>query len=253
MKILVTGGLGWTAKAVVEELLNDGHDLTVFDLPDVPIRSFSGPVSVVRGDISNFEDVKEITKNIDIVIHLAVAIGSGDYDDPNKPFSVNVRGMYNLLESARKSGVMQLIVLGSAPVHIAHNFENKFTINKRASSSGEDHLYDLTKRLQEEIAQDFSETYHIPTLVLRVGHIVDSRKQVDPENRPLSDLEYCKGFWICRYDVAAACLHGIKNTMPGFNCYHVIGDMEAHKHFDIAKTENEFGFTPIEKFNKFGV
>ena len=253
MKILVTGGLGWTAKAVVEELLTNGHEVTVFDLPKASIQSFSGPINVVCGDISNCNDVKEVTKDIDVVIHLAVAIGSGDYNNSSKPFSVNVQGTYNILEEARQSGVKQIVVLGSAPVHIAYNFKNKFSAKDRASSNGEDHLYDLTKRLQEEIAQDFSQTYNIPTLVLRVGHIVDSKKNIDPENRPLSDLEYCRGFWVCRYDVAAACLHGVKKRLTGFNCYHVIGGMEADKYFDVSKTEKEFGFTPIENFNKFGV
>ena len=36
-------------------------------------------------------------------------------------------------------------------------------------------LYDLTKRLQEEMASDFSETYGLPVTILRAGHIVDGR------------------------------------------------------------------------------
>ena len=35
MKILVIGGAGWTATAIIEALIDDGHTVTSFDLPDI--------------------------------------------------------------------------------------------------------------------------------------------------------------------------------------------------------------------------
>jgi nucleoside-diphosphate-sugar epimerase len=34
MNILITGGCGWTAEAIIHTLHQHGHRITVFDLPD---------------------------------------------------------------------------------------------------------------------------------------------------------------------------------------------------------------------------
>jgi len=253
MKILVTGGLGWTANAIVQALVDDGHEMTLLDLDGILAQEDSDKGQIVRGDVSNFQDTLKVSSGMDVIVHLAVAVGPGAYDSPDVPFSVNVQGAYNVLEAARRSKIKQVLLLSSAPVHIADKIEHQLGATDRISSRGEDHLYDLTKRLQEEIAEDFSNTFGMSVLVLRVGHIVDGRQSVDPTGRPLEELEYCRGFWVCRYDVADACLHGVKKHLTGFNCYHIIGGVEGNKYFDLWRTEEEFGFIPSETFERFGV
>ena len=61
------------------------------------------------------------------------------------------------------------------------------------SSEEDSPLYDLTKRLQEEIARDYCETHGMTTIVLRAGHIVDGRSEKDLKGRSLSTLTYCRG------------------------------------------------------------
>ena len=253
MKILVTGGLGWTAEAIVQALVDAGHEMTLFDLEGIPVPDSYKNHSLIRGDVCNFQEVLEATRGVNVVIHLAVAVTPGAYDSGEIPFAVNVRGTYNALEAARLSGVQQVILMGSAPVHIAHDLGRNLGPADRVSCMGEDHLYDLTKRLQEEIAEDFANTFSMSVLVLRAGHIVDGIREVDPSNRPLTDLDYCRGFWVCRYDVANACLHGVKNPSSGYNCYHIIGGPEGRNYFDLWRTSGEFGFTPNVTFDKFGV
>lgn len=79
--ILVTGGAGYLGSILVPELLKLGHNVTVLDsfifgqnsLADV---CFMDNFNVVRGDVRNETLLKQLTKNIDIVIPLAALVGA---------------------------------------------------------------------------------------------------------------------------------------------------------------------------------
>jgi hypothetical protein len=88
-------------------------------------------------------------------------------------------------------------------------------------------------------------------VVLSAGHLVDGRSEVDPKGRALADLKYCRGGWLCRYDLAQACLNALELDLEGYNAFHVIGSRAARAHFDIERTENELGMTFESKFEAY--
>ena len=120
--VLITGSAGWTAQAIIEALNAHGHAVSGFDLPSASylpeIRQKLAAVFV--GDNADAEAVRECVQvaQPDVVIHLAVAVRARDYDDPERPFATNVRGTYNLFESARRSGVSRIVLMSSAAVHL---------------------------------------------------------------------------------------------------------------------------------------
>ncbi|OZM56603.1 hypothetical protein CIB95_10280 [Lottiidibacillus patelloidae] len=239
MKVLVTGGFGWTARSIIEALHINNFEIVVFDISS-KIPSYLNEITsnIITGNISTLEDVKRAMTGCDYVIHLAVAIGENDYKQPDVPFDVNVKGTYNILEIARELNVKKTIIMSEAPVHINFKEDKIFSQTDWQSSSGEDHLYDLTKRLQESIAKDFSETFGMNIIVLRPGHIVDGKEHIDPLGNSLEDLKYCKGGWVCRYDIAKACISALKMESPTtYNTFHLIGSYQAKKQFDISRTE----------------
>jgi nucleoside-diphosphate-sugar epimerase len=113
------------------------------------------------------------------------------------------------------------------------------------TSVGGDHLYDLTKRLQEAITRDFCETYEMEVVVLRAGHVVDGIKGVDAKCTPLRELEYCRGGWVCRHDLAEACLEALYFGAKGYHAFHIIGSRESQEHFDIERTEEKLLYSIV--------
>jgi hypothetical protein len=79
-------------------------------------------------------------------------------------------------------------------------------------------------------------------VVLRAGHLVDSIQGVDAEGTPLAELACARGGWLCRYDLARACLRALRLQQTGYHAFHVIGSRAAWAHFDLARTERELGF-----------
>ncbi|GAI78587.1 unnamed protein product, partial [marine sediment metagenome] len=55
MRVLVTGGVGFIGSHLVERLVEDGNDVTIYDNftnPCLGIEDFRhGPIDIVRGDI----------------------------------------------------------------------------------------------------------------------------------------------------------------------------------------------------------
>ncbi len=248
MKILLTGAGGWTARAILEALVRGGNEVVALDLPG-HVSSEGGssppPVRWIEGSVDDPTVVEEAARSVEAIVHMAVAVGPNDYSSPEVPFSTNVLGTYNVFEAARREGASKVVLMSSAPVHQTLLEGGKVDARTGLpTSSGGDHLYDLTKRLQEEIARVFCETYAMNAVVLRAGHVVDGIEGVDANGTPLEDLEYCKGGWVCRHDLAEACLKALSFGAKGYHAFHIIGSREARDHFDTERTEDELGFRP---------
>jgi nucleoside-diphosphate-sugar epimerase len=254
MRILITGASGWTAQSIIQAVKEAGHWITAFDLPTAHYNTHIMPLldQPIAGDIAHFDDIHRAVQTADAIIHLAVAVGKNDYSSPQTPFAVNVQGTYNLFEAARREGIQKIVLMSSAAVHLDFGKEEKLNaLTDWKSSPDQDHLYDLTKRLQEEIAKDFSQTYQMSVVTLRAGHIVDGQQEVNPHNRPLSQVTYARGGWVCRYDLARACVKALELENNGYVAFHVIGVRQARTYFDIERTERELGLTCKIQFERY--
>ncbi len=249
MKILITGGLGKTAEPLISLLLQNHYAITVLDISKENPLSLNGRVQIIQGDICDSETVKKATENIDVIIHLAVNVTNPK--NAALSFQTNVFGTYNLLFHAIQNHVKKVLVASSAPVHMSKNLLALKQSNPNADyfcSPDNDFTYDLTKNIQELIVQNFSRTYHMDSLVLRLGHIVDGKAQTDLNGSPLSELMYCRGGWVCRYDVARAFLKGIEADFCGFHLFHIIGSYQASECFDLTLPKEIIGFECREHF-----
>jgi hypothetical protein len=71
---------------------------------------------------------------------------------------------------------------------------------------------------------------------------------VDPQGTPLAELHYARGGWLCRFDLARACLKALRFRQSGYRAFHVIGSRAAWAHFDLGRTERDLGFRCVATF-----
>ena len=189
---------------------------------------------------------------MDAVVHLAVAIGEGIYETPQIPVQTNILGTINLMEAIRRSNQnIRVILTGSAPVHLEPMPDTKIHAVDNCYTTDGDFLYDFTKCMQERTLKTYCQQFNLTAITLRAGHIVDSHTQTDPQGRPLTDLPYYRGGWVCHYDLAGAVVKAITFQQSGYNAFHIIGAWQARNHFDIERTENEFGFVCEAHFEEY--
>lgn len=102
--ILVTGGAGFIGSFLVDELINKGYRVRIFDNLEEQVHQGKTPsylnkkAEFFKGDVRDYESFSEALQGIDAVYHLAAAVGVGQSNYEIKKFSdVNVGGTANLL------------------------------------------------------------------------------------------------------------------------------------------------------------
>ncbi|MBK8908077.1 MAG: NAD-dependent epimerase/dehydratase family protein [Rhodospirillales bacterium] len=118
MRILVTGGTGFTGKALVSRLLNDGHEVVALDykegLKTEELRA-SG-AEVVIGSVTDKEILERCMPGVDVVQHLAAAFRELNVPDTYY-YDVNVNGTRNVLDAAQRHGVRKVVYCSTCGVH----------------------------------------------------------------------------------------------------------------------------------------
>jgi UDP-glucose 4-epimerase len=113
VKIFVTGGAGYIGSICVEELLQRGHDVIVFDNLSEGHRLAIDPrATFIQGDLNDSKSVSLAinTAKPDAVMHFAAnALVVESMQNPYKYFHNNVCGGLNLLNAMIENGVRRLV------------------------------------------------------------------------------------------------------------------------------------------------
>jgi nucleoside-diphosphate-sugar epimerase len=238
MNIVVFGAAGWLGRAVLANL-EGRHTVRAFDLsPEAwAVEDTPWEGERVYGDLVDFATVHAATEDMDGIIHTAAYFGGGD--DNHMPWLVNLKGLWNVLESARRRGIRHTVHIGSCEtVHPKGIF---FTAEVRRPGGG---VYALTKRLQEEMCRSFHDAHGLRLIVLRPDYIVDSRlgigrhrERLGPEGTPT------RNGWVCRHDLAEACRLAVENEAIAFDIFHIVGTPEADATCNVARSREVLGLT----------
>ena len=113
MKILVTGGAGYIGSVCVEDLLNRGHEVTVFDnLTEGHRKAVDPRAKFVQGDLADKIEISQVigTEQPAAVMHFAAkALVGESMQNPSKYFFNNVSCGLNLLDAMVEHGVKRFV------------------------------------------------------------------------------------------------------------------------------------------------
>jgi len=113
VKIFVTGGAGYIGSICVEELLQHGHDVIVFDNLSEGHRMAIDPrATFIQGDLNDSKSVSLAinTSRPDAVMHFAAnALVAESMQNPYKYFHNNVCGGLNLLNAMIENGIRRFV------------------------------------------------------------------------------------------------------------------------------------------------
>jgi len=161
MNILVTGGAGYIGSHTCVELLNAGHQVTVFDnfsnsFPEAVrrVKKISGKkVSLAEGDIRDRAVLEQILRadRCDAVIHFAGLKAVGEsVAKPLEYYDVNVTGTLRLLEAMQATGVKTIVFSSSATVYGVPQFLPYTEAHPLSATSP----YGRCKLMAEDILRD---------------------------------------------------------------------------------------------------
>ena len=121
MRVLVTGGAGYVGSVVVEELVEAGHDVLVYDSLS---RGHRGAVlqntNLIVGDVNDCDKLRGALGRyrVEAVVHMAAdSLVAESMQQPGRYYRNNVSAGISLLEAMRTCGVNRLVFSSSAAVY----------------------------------------------------------------------------------------------------------------------------------------
>jgi len=168
MKISVTGGAGFIGRWVVNKLLEDYQVTALDNFSNSSMRNIadfqSNPnFELLKADILDRGLIKTAFKEVDLCIHLAAQINVQEsLDHPDRSFTNNVIGAYNVLEECRKNDV-KLVLVGTCMVYdvaFSRAINEEHPIKPASPYAG-------SKIAAENLAISYNHGYDLPVVILR--------------------------------------------------------------------------------------
>ena len=119
-RILVTGAVGQIGSELTLELRKQygSENVVAMGRKTKPSDELYNSGPFVFGNVTNYDELSQIVKDneIDTVIHMAAILSAVGEKNPQLAYDVNMNGLYNILEIARKQNLVQLLIPSSIAV-----------------------------------------------------------------------------------------------------------------------------------------
>ena len=107
MRVLITGGAGFIGSHLADALISRGDHVVAFDNfstgSTANIKHITKNLEIIDGDIRNTELINETTKDVDLVLHMAAALGVNTIlGSPLESISTNITGSEVVLNAAAR-------------------------------------------------------------------------------------------------------------------------------------------------------
>ena len=237
--VLVTGGAGSMGRLVSENLINDGHQVNIFDLPQANYEGFdTSKTKIFKGNL-NDSSIEESIMGVDTVIHLAAILPPTANINLELTEKVNVDGTRNLLSSIEKIDPNIHIIFSSSVSIYGKNLDNSI-IHLDNPANPDDH-YAKTKYDSEVLV----EQSNINHTILRISGVSIPVFQEPPSEWPF--LPNQKIEFIHRDDVVTSICNSVNNkeaygqmfNISGGKSWQITGEKYVKDYFEILEVDME--------------
>lgn len=187
MRVLVTGGAGYIGSVVTEELLQDGHEVVVYDnLAKGHLAALSPAAKFVHADLSDTTTLTETLRTgIEAVIHMAADSLVGEScANPAKYYQNNLANGVSLLSAMNDTGVKRFVFSSTAATY---GQPDKQPIEETASNKPTN-PYGETKLACERAMRWYDEAYGLRYASLRYFNAAGASENFGEDHDPETHL-----------------------------------------------------------------
>ena len=177
MPILVIGGTGFIGTRVIRRLAGRGEEVVCMDInpATASFADLGKQVQVVRGDVTQFEDVMRTTVETKPTRLINLSYFLGSEHAPHIAMKLNILGMDNCFEAARLCGVQRVVYASSVAVSGLQKHYGERLVNEDDARHG-DNQYAMHKIFNEWQAQDYIDKYKMSITGVRPANVTGPDK-----------------------------------------------------------------------------
>ena len=170
-RVLVTGAGGFIGSHLAEALVTAGADVRAMVLYNslgsrdwLDHSALAGNMEIFAGDICDHNSVRDATRGVECVFHLAALIAIPySYGAPLSYVRTNVEGTLNVLQAARDEGCARIVHTSTSEVYGSAEY---VPIDERHPLKGQS-PYSASKIGADKIAESFHRSFATPVVTLR--------------------------------------------------------------------------------------
>ena len=181
-RILVTGGAGFIGSHLADHYVAAGDQVTILDNfstgSKTNIANLEGKVTTVDGDIRNIKLVESLTKDSDLVLHMAAALGVNTIlESPLESMSTNITGSEVVLNAASKFN-KRIIIASTSEIYGKNPKQPLSETDDRVVGAPQKirWTYSDAKALEEAIAHALFLTKQLKVTTIRLFNTVGPRQ-----------------------------------------------------------------------------
>lgn len=191
--VLVTGAAGFIGSHLLEALLERGDAVVALDnfdpyyapqrkqanLAEVRERQAADRLEFVQGDVRDRSQMEALFRHhhVQVVAHLAALAGvRASVEDPARYYDVNIGGTTSLLEAARATGGVELVLASTSSVY---GSTSRIPFIETDAADRPLAPYPATKRAAEILAHSYHHLYGMKIRVLRFFSVYGPRGRPD--------------------------------------------------------------------------
>ena len=182
MRVFITGGAGFIGSHLADHYVNAGHTVTLLDNFSTGSQSniahLEGKVTTIDGDIRNIELVESLTKDADLVLHMAAALGVNTIlESPLESMSTNITGSEVVLNAAAKHN-KRIIIASTSEIYGKNPKQPLQETDDRVVGAPQKirWTYSDAKAIEEAMAFALHQEKKLPVTTVRLFNTVGPRQ-----------------------------------------------------------------------------
>ncbi len=181
--ILITGGAGSVGRSLVARCRADGHAVRIFDLPICDFTGLEGEpgIEVVRGDITQLDNVSQAVQGVSAVMHLAAILPPASERSRERTWSINVDGTTNMIRAMETQAREAVLVFSSSVSTYGDTTAEVPPVRVSHAQTALD-IYAESKIASERLVREAP----LPTVMLRIAGIAVPVLQEPPPVWPFT-------------------------------------------------------------------
>ena len=178
-RILITGGAGFIGSQLADRLLALDNEVIIVDdfsfgkEENISQLQNDPKVKIIRADVCDGERMQQVTRDIDLIFHLAVICLRNSLHNPIRAHEVNATGTLMMLEAAHKNNVEKFVYTSSAEVYGTATYFPIDEIHPFYPTN----VYAAAKAAGELYARSYMRTYGQPIVITRLFNTYGPREQ----------------------------------------------------------------------------